>query len=184
MALEDRISAAASESDELRKSIRDLSDSNRRLGEYESRLTLLSQEVDRLNGNLRMKTDELAAAESAFRSLKRESEVKLASLSAELEDYRRKASESVSSQATRLADYEGKMVVLTKEIERLNVVLKETTFELEGSRNREKQCTLEIERLNNTLRLKVEETTRWEQAHTELKAKLRSTEEALGTAHA
>ncbi len=47
------------------------------------------------------------------------------------------------------------MVVLSKEIERLNIVLKETTFELEGSRGREKQCLLEIERLNNTLRLKV-----------------------------
>jgi hypothetical protein len=55
-------------------------------------------------------------------------------------------------------------------------VLKETSFELEGSHVREKQCLQEIERLNNTLRIKVEETTRWEQANSELKAKLRTAE--------
>jgi uncharacterized small protein (DUF1192 family) len=57
------LSGTDSENDELRKTIRELSDSNRRLSEYESRLTLLSQEVERLNGNLRMKTDELAVSE-------------------------------------------------------------------------------------------------------------------------
>jgi uncharacterized small protein (DUF1192 family) len=57
------LSGTDSENDELRRTIRELSDSNRRLSEYESRLTLLSQEVERLNGNLRMKTDELAVSE-------------------------------------------------------------------------------------------------------------------------
>lgn len=55
------------------------------------------------------------------------------------------------------------MVVLSKEIERLNLVLKETTYEFESIQIREKQYLQEIERLNNILRLKVEEVTRLEQ---------------------
>lgn len=55
------------------------------------------------------------------------------------------------------------MVVLSKEIERLNLVLKETTYEFESIQIREKQYLQEIERLNNILRLKVEEATRLEQ---------------------
>lgn len=61
----------------------------------------------------------------------------------------------MSSQASRLAEYEGKMVILSKEIERLNLVLKETTYEFESIQIREKQYLQEIERLNNILRLKV-----------------------------
>lgn len=89
----------------------------------------------------------------------------------------------MSEQALRLAEYQSKMVMMSKEIERLNIVLKETTYEIDNSKTREKQCLQEIERLNNTLRLKVEETTRWEQAHTELKTKLRAGEESLSAAH-
>ncbi len=65
-----------------------------------------------------------------LRNLRKEAEAKINSISTELEEYRRKASESMSSQATRLAEYEGKMVILSKEIERLNIVLKETAYEL------------------------------------------------------
>lgn len=39
----------------------------------------------------------------------------------------------MSAQAGRLAEYEGKMVLLSKEIERLNIVLKESSYELENS---------------------------------------------------
>jgi|688.fasta_scaffold2624320_1 uncharacterized small protein (DUF1192 family) len=39
----------------MRRNLRELSDSNRRLADYESRIALLSQEVERLNSNLRMK---------------------------------------------------------------------------------------------------------------------------------
>jgi chromosome segregation ATPase len=43
--LEERVTGAGSENEELRRSIRELADSNRRLSDYESRITLLSQEV-------------------------------------------------------------------------------------------------------------------------------------------
>jgi hypothetical protein len=90
-----------------------------------------------------------------FRNYRKEAEAKMQGISIELEEYRRKASENMNSQALRLAEYESKMVVLSKEIERLNLVLKENSYELENSQHREKQYLQEIERLNNTLRLKV-----------------------------
>jgi hypothetical protein len=50
----------------------------------------------------------------------------------------------MSSQAARLAEYESKMMLLSKEIERLNLVLKETAYEVEVGQVREKQCVQEI----------------------------------------
>lgn len=43
--LEQKLTALTTENDEMRRTLRDLSDSNRRLADYESRITLLSQEV-------------------------------------------------------------------------------------------------------------------------------------------
>ena len=48
-----------------------------------------------------------------------------------------------------LAKYENKIAILSTEIERLNGVLEDTT-------NEKRKYLEEIERLNNTLRLKVE----------------------------
>lgn len=70
-ALEERLNGTGEENNELRKAVWELSDSNRRLSEYESKMTLLSQEVERLNGNLRMKSDELAVVEGNLRNSKR-----------------------------------------------------------------------------------------------------------------
>ena len=43
----------------MRKAVRELSDSNRRIADYESRMALLSQEIERLNTSLRLKLEEL-----------------------------------------------------------------------------------------------------------------------------
>ena len=48
------------ENEELKRRLNDLAEANRRLAEYESKITLLSQELERLNGNLRVKMDEIA----------------------------------------------------------------------------------------------------------------------------
>jgi predicted nucleic acid-binding Zn-ribbon protein len=56
LALEQKAVALNNENEEMRKALRELSDANRRLSDYESRMALLAQEVERLNGNLRMKT--------------------------------------------------------------------------------------------------------------------------------
>jgi uncharacterized small protein (DUF1192 family) len=68
----------------MRRNLRELSDSNRRISDYESRMALLSQEIERLNGNLRMKTEELASMDSMFRNYRKEAEGKLQGLSIEL----------------------------------------------------------------------------------------------------
>jgi hypothetical protein len=47
-------------------------------------MALLSQEIERLNGNLRMKTEELASMDSMFRNYRKEAEGKLQGLSIEL----------------------------------------------------------------------------------------------------
>jgi predicted RNase H-like nuclease (RuvC/YqgF family) len=45
----------------------DLSDINRKLSDYESKITMLKQEVDRLNGALRGKMDDNANLENRLR---------------------------------------------------------------------------------------------------------------------
>lgn len=57
-----------------------------------------------------------------------------------------------------LAKYENKIAILSTEIERLNGVLEDTT-------NEKRKYLEEIERLNNTLRLKVEESSRFSSSH-------------------
>ena len=53
--------------------------------------------------------------------------------------------------------------MFSKEIQRLNSVMKQLQQELEKYQRNESQYLGDIERLNNTLRLKVEESTRWEE---------------------
>ena len=52
-----------------------MGDVNRKVAEYESKLTLLSQEVERLNGNLRNKLDEISSLEQKNRTLVQEIEM-------------------------------------------------------------------------------------------------------------
>lgn len=82
--LEEKLTVAGAEKDELRKAVRELSDANRKLSDYQSRLLILSQELERLNNNLKTKTDELAESEVNLRNLKREAENKIGTLSGEL----------------------------------------------------------------------------------------------------
>lgn len=47
---------------------------NRKITEYENRIVLLSQELERLNGNLRVKMEENGNLESRLRTSQQESE--------------------------------------------------------------------------------------------------------------
>ena len=47
------------DNDDLRKRLTELSEVNRKIAEYENKIALLSQEIERLNAMLRTKTDEL-----------------------------------------------------------------------------------------------------------------------------
>lgn len=103
----------------------------------------------------------------------------MSGLQGELEEQKRRTVESSGVQAARIAEYESKLLVLSQEIERLNYVLKEHGYEIEVVQKKEAQYLAEIERLNNTLRLKVEESGRWEQANNELRLRVKAGEEAL-----
>ncbi len=61
-----------SESEDLRRRIKDLSDSNRKLSDYESKLQLAGQEIDRLNQVLKSKSDEANTLDSKLRNSKSE----------------------------------------------------------------------------------------------------------------
>jgi hypothetical protein len=46
---EQRVVVLSHENEELRKNLRELSDANRKISEYENRLILLSKEIERIN---------------------------------------------------------------------------------------------------------------------------------------
>ena len=46
------------DNEELRRRLNDLGELNRKIAEYENKIALLTQEIERLNGNLRMKVKE------------------------------------------------------------------------------------------------------------------------------
>lgn len=95
--------------------------------------------------------EELTTYETRFRSLQQEND-----------SMKRRLSDSTG-------DFESKATKLMQEVERLNLVLKDLNeknynmaSELDSYKRKENQYLGDIERLNNTLRLKVEESTRWQ----------------------
>lgn len=137
--LEQKLNSLNNENEELRRTLRELSDANRRITDYEARMTLLGQEVERLNANLRMKNEELASSDNMFKNYRRDAEAKLSSLNNELEESRRKAGETLNVQANRIVEYENKVILLSQEIERLNYHFKESSYEIESIQKKETQ---------------------------------------------
>ena len=81
------------ENDELRRRLNELTEVNRKVAEYENRIALLSQEMERVNGNLRIKTEEVMNWENRNReweSRNREWESKWARLTQDNEELRRR----------------------------------------------------------------------------------------------
>ena len=72
--LEARLRQAAQEAEELRRRLQELGEVSRRVAEYENRVALMSQEIERLNGALRGKVDELSSWEGKWRALQQENE--------------------------------------------------------------------------------------------------------------
>ena len=60
------------ENDELRRRLQELADVNRKLAEYENRIALMSQELERISGALRSKSDEVTNWENRYRTLQSE----------------------------------------------------------------------------------------------------------------
>ena len=57
--LEMKVRTLTQDNEELRRRLNDLGEANRKIAEYENRIALLTQELERVNGNLRTKVDEV-----------------------------------------------------------------------------------------------------------------------------
>ena len=58
----------------MRRRLQELSDITRKVSEYENRIALMSQEIERLNGTLRIKVDEISGWDNKYRILLQENE--------------------------------------------------------------------------------------------------------------
>lgn len=63
------MSETNAEIEELRRKVYQLTEETNKIPEFESRIILLSQELERLNNNLRIKVDENTNLENRFRTL-------------------------------------------------------------------------------------------------------------------
>ena len=72
--VENRLKQALQENEEMRRRLQELSDITRKVSEYENRIALMSQEIERLNGTLRIKVDEISGWDNKYRILLQENE--------------------------------------------------------------------------------------------------------------
>lgn len=144
------------ENDDLKRRLQELQDGNRKLGEYELRMTKLTQEIERLNGVLKQKVEEndhlrksqgelelkysqewqskLTNYESRIRqsTMDRDNfEIKYKQLVQEYEETRRRLAE-LSDLNRKLAEYENRIALMSQEIERLNGALRQKAEETSG----------------------------------------------------
>ena len=71
---ESRITQVTNENEDLRRRLQELNDVNRKLAEYENRIALMSQEIERLNNTLRLKVEESNGFEKRVRALEEEND--------------------------------------------------------------------------------------------------------------
>ena len=71
---EAKLKQVMNENEQLNKRLRETTDTARRVPEYESKLAILGQEIERLNGLLRARGDELTSTEGKLRMLEHEYE--------------------------------------------------------------------------------------------------------------
>ncbi len=72
--LEGRLKQTLQENEELRRRLQELGDISRKVAEYENRIALMSHEIERLNGNLRNKVEEISNWDKNYRILQQENE--------------------------------------------------------------------------------------------------------------
>ena len=146
----------------MRRRLSDLADANRKVAEYENKLTLISQEVERLNGNLRNKLDEISSLEQKNRTLVQEIEMlrrknsenemvivqewqtKYNRILQDNDDLRKRLTE-LSEVNRKIAEYENQIALLSQEIERLNAMLRNKTDEL-----RQRESEIEVLKRRNS----------------------------------
>jgi peptidoglycan hydrolase CwlO-like protein len=63
-ALENKVRSLAQENDGLGRRLQEFGNTNKKIAEYDGKIALLSQEIERLNGVLRGKMEEVSSWES------------------------------------------------------------------------------------------------------------------------
>ena len=168
------------ENEELRRRLNELAEVNRKVAEYENKIALLSQEIERLNGNLRNKVDENGQLNSKAQALTQEIDVlkrrnneyeititqqwetKWTRITQENEELRRRLNE-LGEVNRKVAEYENRIALLSQELERLNGNLRSKMNENDELSNSNYKLTQEIDglkRRNNEYEVTV--TREWE----------------------
>ena len=117
----------------MRRRLNDLSEANRKISEYENRIALLSQEIERLNMNLRNKVDENKTLSQEVEGSRRrggeyevtiqEWQTKYTRITQDNEELRRRLTD-LGEVNRKVSEYENRMMMLSQELERVNSNLK------------------------------------------------------------
>lgn len=139
----------------------------KRVGEYEMRMSSLTQSLEQLERQLKDKTSDLLTLSTQYREFqaeyaRRDGELRNyaqrnTTYEQELDKRNRAFAElqarfnQLAEQNTRLTEYEDKVALLSQEVERLNVVLKANLHEKNEIANKYNRLEFEFESLRNAL---------------------------------
>lgn len=143
--------------EQLKRRNIELENTGRKAVEYESRLTMLQPEIERMNSNMQIVTTELSEYKIKFSqiseenvSLKRrvqdttqEANSRLGQMGQETDQLKRRIIELENSTRT-IADLENRTAMLSNEINRLNEVLRQKIAELQESEGGRQKLTMEL----------------------------------------
>ena len=143
--------------EQLKRRNIELENTGRKAVEYESRLTMLQPEIERMNSNMQIVTTELSEYKIKFSqlseenvSLKRrvqdttqEANSRLGQMRQETDQLKRRIIELENSTRT-IADLENRTAMLSNEINRLNEVLRQKIAELQESEGGRQKLTMEL----------------------------------------
>lgn len=149
---ESRTKQLVQENDDMRRNLQDAGNITRKISEYENKIVVLSQELERLNGNLRNKVDENNNLETAVRNLQQDNE-RMRKIQSEYEvKYTQEYQVQITTYETRLKQSYQQIEEMRRRLQDLadvNRKLNEYETKIAGMGQ-------EIERLNGTLRGKVD----------------------------
>ena len=143
--------------EQLKRRNIELENTGRKAVEYESRLTMLQPEIERMNSNMQIVTTELSEYKIKFSqlseenvSLKRrvqdttqEANSRLGQMGQETDQLKRRIIELENSTRT-IADLDNRTAMLSNEINRLNEVLRQKIAELQESEGGRQKLTMEL----------------------------------------
>lgn len=163
------------ENEGLKKRLSDGGEVSRKVGEYESRLLSLNQEIERLNGVLRIKVDENSNYEGKIKGLNIDND----GLRRQVSEFEYRLTQQTQEWQTRISSYESRLKQYTAENDELRRKLQEQSdaWRAESDEYRRKMNELgdsrmgklseyenkiallsqEIERLNSILRSATED---------------------------